>query len=71
LLRGNGAVGLDQNPDFAIRQYPEQAKAELSAKVAKSDVHLSPFRAGGETSGQPNFVADGCAINGLAPEKPQ
>ena len=56
-LRGNGAVGLDQNPDFAIRQYPEQAKAELSAKVAKSDVLSRPFprearRAASQTSSQ-------------------
>jgi hypothetical protein len=58
----------DQDPNFAIRQYPEQAETEPSTKVAKPGVALTPLPARREASGQPNFVASGRPVDPLQDE---
>jgi hypothetical protein len=67
-LRGNGADGLIRTSTSLFGRYPEQAKTELFTKIAKSGIAFTPFTAGRETSGQPNFVAGGCTVDPLQDE---
>jgi hypothetical protein len=57
-----------QHVNLAIRSHSEQPETKPSAKVAKPRVVLTPFLARRKSSGEPNFVACGSAINPLQNE---
>jgi hypothetical protein len=68
ILARHRRSGSHQHVNLAIRSHSEQAKAEPSAKVAKPRVVFTPIRARRKSTGEPNFVACGSAIDALQSE---
>jgi hypothetical protein len=60
--------GTHEHLNVAIRPHSEQPETELSAKVAKPRVVLTPLFARRKSSGEPNFVACCGAIDTLQNE---
>ena len=68
ILARHRRSGTQQHVNFAIRPHSEQPETEPSAKVAKPRVVFPPLGARRKSSGEPNFVACGKAINPLQNE---
>jgi hypothetical protein len=65
ILAWHRRSGTDQHVNLAVRANPEQPETELSAKVPKSRVVLTPLPRRRKASGEPDFVACGSAIDAL------
>jgi hypothetical protein len=68
ILARHRRSGTHQHVNIAIRPHFEQPETEPSAQVAKPRVVLTPLPARRKSSGEPNFIACGNAINPLQNE---